>query len=30
VALAIAFIAPEKNGQISCMTCAPAKALGLM
>ncbi|MFM0629103.1 hypothetical protein [Paraburkholderia xenovorans] len=30
VALAVAFIALEKNGQISCVTCAPAKALGLM
>ncbi|MFM0222282.1 hypothetical protein [Paraburkholderia dipogonis] len=30
VALAIAFIALEKTGQISCMTCTPAKLLGLM
>ncbi|WP_206002017.1 hypothetical protein [Paraburkholderia aromaticivorans] len=30
VALAIAFIALEKTGQISCMTCAPARLPGLM
>ena len=30
VALAIAFIALEKTGQISCVTCAPARLLGLM
>jgi hypothetical protein len=30
VALAIAFIALEKTGQISCMICAPAKLPGLM
>ncbi|MFM0556083.1 hypothetical protein P0D69_34705 [Paraburkholderia sediminicola] len=30
VALAIAFIALEKTGQIACMTCAPARLLGLM
>ncbi|PRX29576.1 hypothetical protein B0G75_10866 [Paraburkholderia sp. BL18I3N2] len=29
VALAIAFIALEKTGQISCVTCAPARLLGL-
>ncbi|MFM0057542.1 hypothetical protein PQR64_18100 [Paraburkholderia phytofirmans] len=30
VALAIAFIALEKTGQIACVTCAPARLLGLM
>lgn len=30
VALAIAFIALEKTGQISCVTCAPGRLLGLM
>ena len=29
VALAIAFIALEKTGQISCVACAPARLLGL-
>jgi hypothetical protein len=30
VALAVALIALEKTGQIACVTCAPAKLLGLM
>lgn len=30
VALAIAFIALEKTGQISCMSCTPARLPGLM
>jgi hypothetical protein len=30
VALAIAFIALEKTGQISCIACSPARLLGLM
>jgi hypothetical protein len=30
VALAIAFIALEKTGQISCMPCSPATLLRLM